>query len=351
MHDVDFQIFLLKSLAANAPVLRDWGYAPPKIVTVIVPEGKSNSFLNYVKGPNSHQITEFSLEKRIQQSLTRSYSSPVLVSCTNSTRTAELIKLLFEFGKLESIDGEKVESIPLVITESRIPMDAACQFQFFVILEDFDKFSESMNAVNVIPKETDLSLIQDIISQQLEDDVESEMEKALIAAACFLYPSIGRVQLARCKEVIKQMINSDDEFKAFDGLSEFFQDSLNKYQARESFTKIYLCDDVEDSIQEIKDTAIFYTDEQFFMSDKLFKKIVEPLVKNGIPVDALKASLVEEKMLIPHRDSSTYVVKVTLKGEEEIRRVRLLRFDRNKFKSTGSRDVIDKIITRKEKQN
>ena len=318
-------------------------FAESEIITIVAGKGQLAQASSILATPNLKCCSMHTSLCNIEKELKKAASSAVLISYTNSAKANELIEQLY-FGNSAISGQEETYGTPVLITENRVPNDRK-GYQFFVYLEQ-NMTGCQVSIEDVVPDEELLPVVYDYMAKMVKKSDGSPMKQVLRAAACFLYPMLGESAMQPYFQLIDDLYSMDDELHDSGCLSEFFTEKLNEFIKTEKFIDVYPVEYVDKDLHDI-DRAIFYTNNYLFISEKMFKVIVDPLI-HQIPIDSLKKSLKDDQILVPNQDSATYTVKITINTVVGKKRIRMLRFNRKSLHEEGEPELIDRCLMIKE---
>lgn len=316
-------ILILKSLAANLPILQSWGYIFPRLLRVVVEPGMQlrvkDALINF---PNSRNRDNWSSDFHFY--ITKASGKDVMFKVKDT---------LFE--------RDFKNGISTVITDNPIVDDEEGNC-FFVFLDE-RQYLASHRIGDVVPYPSDLEAIHTKLMKQ--DDYEmTEEERILRAAVYFLELYFFRKgELFRIDELLNlvdQMCIVDENARNTNDMPEIFIRYLFKWQEETNFSNI---SDLDAEIKEEADSdeTIFYNAENVYITEKIFKKIVEPM-RAYVPINFLKKSLRDNGYLIVGNLANTYTTKVDISGADDAEnRIRVMKFKRKMLAVSGGLNFID----------
>lgn len=334
-------LLLLKSMAVNYPILCELHLSLPKLLMVVVERGQLKT------------VTDLLAEERIPRIslVTKNHELRAIYEDYNSTFIAypyipgsdgnRILNHMIEVARIGCINGRIVTAMPVVITEE-LPMNISLA-NFFTVYLEGDYGNMEFDDHLVVPKERELSVVFEKI-RTIITEVDSLESKALLAAACFLYPNLVGVEMEEEFEKIllwaRKLVTMDDEGQDANDFDEIFLRQLYLWQEQNDFHQVYALPNVEMKVLNRLDEVILFDDRHIFMKESLFRKIVEPLltiVSEPVLKEALKKADV-----ISTDNSRTYTVKVSLCNIAGIyQRERMLRFNREKLNRIGELGFIE----------
>lgn len=313
-------ILILKSLAANLPILQTRGYIFPRTLKVIVEPGMQYRTMdvlrNFSKQDSDNWTSEFHF-----------YSMNALPKDV--------------FSRVEM---EVQEGISTVVTDNPIADDEEHNY-FFVFLEE-RKHQLDYCIEEIVPNMNDLESIFNKLAGQDETEM-SEEERILRAAVYCLEPYFFRKgELYRINELldsVAHMCADDEVVREENDMSKVFLDNLYDWQERTNFSNLCNLDEGAATNADINET-IYYNADFVYMAEKLFKKIVEP-IREYAPINTLKRSLRDNDVILIDKGCSvdTYTVQISVPCIEGSKnRVRMLRFKKDSLTKAGDLDFIFK---------
>lgn len=318
-------ILILKSLAANLPILQSWGYVFPRLLRVIVE-------------PGMQMRAKDALKNFIDSEHRETWSSDFRFYVTTSSG-----KDIVSKEKDTIFERNHEKGITTIITDNPIvdDEDGNC---FFVFLDE-RQYLVNYSVGDIVPYPTDLGAIYTKLMTQ-EDGERMEEERILRAAVYFLEPYFFRNgSLFRIEELLDsvcQMCITNEEVRDTNDIPYAFLKCLFEWQTETNFSKIYdLAVGGEAEIDP--DETIFYDTKNVYVTENMFKKIVEPM-RAYIPINSLKRSLSDNGYLIAGKGSSTkgYTTKINIScnGKPE-NRIRAMKFQRDLLAVSGELNFID----------
>lgn len=318
-------ILILKSLAANLPILQSWGYIFPRLLRVVVEPGMQVRAKDALKNFSASENRE-------------NWSSDFHFYITTSSGKDIVSKV-----KDTLFERDYKNGIMAVITDNPIVDDEEGNY-FFVFLDE-RQYSTSYSIGDIVPYPTDLEAIHTKLMKQ-EDYELMEEERILRAAVYFLEPYFFRKgELFRVEELldfVRQMCIVDENVRDTNDMPDVFIRYLFEWQAETSFSKI--CDlEAGVEAQTDSDETIFYDAKNVYVTEKMFKKIVEPM-RAYAPINSLKRSLSDKGYLIVGKSSSIngYTTKIDISGMgNPENRIRVMKFKRELLAVSGGLNFID----------
>lgn len=318
-------ILILKSLAANLPILQSWGYIFPRLLRVVVEPGMQvrakDALKNFIDSENREN-----------------WSSDFHFYVTTSSG-----KDIVSKAKDALFERDYKNGVTAVITDNPIVDDEEGNY-FFVFLDE-RQYSINYSIGEIVPYPTDLEAIHTKLMKQ-EDYEQMDEERILRAAVYFLEPYFFRKgELSRVDELLDlvcQMCIIDENVRDTNDMPDVFIRYLFQWQEVTNFSEI--CD-LEAGVEAKTDSdeTIFYDANNVYISEKMFKKIVEPM-RAYAPINSLKRSLSDNGYLIVGKGSSIkgYTTKIDISGiGDSESRIRLMKFKRELLAIHGGLNFID----------
>jgi len=319
-------ILILKSLAVNLPILQSWGYIFPRLLRVVVEPGMQVRTIDILKNfPDSEYC--------------KNWNSNFCFYILNATSREVISKVRSTLFERKAKKG-----LPIIITDNPIADDdEGCYFYVFM---DERNYPIRYEVREIVPYPTDLDAIHNKLIE-LDDCEMMEEERILRAAVYFLEPYFfRRNELFRIDELLNtvdQMCIIDENARDTNDISEVFLKYLFEWQETTHFKEIHELGYGAEYDIDINE-MVFHDDEYVYLTERLFKKIVEPM-RGYAPLNSLKRCLRENGIIVAGKNSSmnTYTIKVSAYGNFQNRgRVRMIRLKRELLKLPGGLDLVDK---------
>ena len=329
-------ITILKSMALNYPIIREWGYSFTKVIRLTVPAGCLKWVIDGLSTPSSKMLNVQLSVKEIQKIVYQTNSGMLFVVAGVSDKSKRFLSILDEYAK----SGAK--TLFVYVTDNEIDtMDG----DFFEILLD-EKVVGCPTVEQLVPKVDELPLVKDVISKApLEDSVGCE--RTLLASACFLYPRLPEQERAEILDgyfgIVRHMCDMNEANSYGDNIGDLFMNALYRYLENGFIQNAVELPNVEDRFEDIKDTCIFYDEKYIYMSTIFFEKVTEPL--HPISPKSIKKALSDKDILV--HDEGTYTKKMFFcrpTGKEE--RPRMLQFRKDLLVLPGQMSIIDLCMER-----
>lgn len=336
MNANDQVILILKSLAANYPILRSWGFIFPRLITIVTStESMARLMEILINFP----------ENRNNSTQIRNSDFAFHLLGNGKKKQPDLDAIYIK----NQLDFKGNQGLPVLITENSI-VDEFDTNRFYVFLDE-DILQKNIRIDELVPDARELEIVYKRILK-LKEDAFSQEEEILRAAACFLEPYLYRAGLQiktdELLDVVHGLCVLDEDARDTKDLDNLFVKTLYAWQAKNDFGEIFELVGGNFNMEEIQNLILF--DEAFvYMGEKLFKKIVEPLM-TYIPVNSLKKGLFDAGIIDTGSESATtYTVKVGLWLDSTgYKRVRMLRFRRDKLDMPGEIGFVDLCCMAKE---
>lgn len=327
-------LMLLKALAINYPILKDWGYFFERLLVLQVTDGNRNvvrkSLINY----SMVSITPDLRKNEIFKILENTNSEFVFFSFTRGTRGRITLDILNE-----AVLSGKNRAIPVVLTSVALPEEIAAGV-IFISLTELSEV-DYIPLEKVVPKEDELEEVKAIIEHYESSDKEP-VQSLLYAAAAFSYPYFKRKKdisgFESFRFLAQKVLDMSDNRKSVDGIETWF---LHDFFRKIDYLKIPMYDR-ELRFEGIAEDSLFYDNEYLYMSNKLFIKLCAELL-SIYDLETIKSSLVAKGVLIPEY-KGTFVYKMPFRNMlGEYKRQGMLRFQREKMKRFGELDIVEKF--------
>ena len=332
-------IKILQSAGINFPVILDWGGCINRLPTLIVDPGQTTEAVRLLSTPNSCAIDEFAKDNEIRELLAENRSANVIIPYSGQ-KGDRIIKVICSL-----IRTREISALPILITEKPYVEDPE-GLQFFIFI------SGKMSGITidwsmVVPPVGSLPVVREKYMESVAT-AENNEEGFWIAAACFMFPRIGRThEYELILETAKQMVETDENCRETDDLSEEFIEVLNKWQNETRFNSVYELPYLEKTAIANIEGSVFYDAEHLYIPEILFKEICK-LLLSYVPIGVLKHRISEDGILKVDK-SGGYTVKRTYYNEAEDRlTMRVMRFDRSRTNELGEMDFVTACEMRKE---
>lgn len=341
-------LLIILSLGINYPILRELNLELSKLLLVIVDVGQSKTVLNILAPDDATRVDEIMNIKKLGEIVTNVNSGFVAYSYFHSRRGRDFLNVLGAVAQSGRIMGEKSSAMPIVISEE---MPTGCNTQdFFTICLNDGVGDIEVDHMLVIPPDDQLGVVFDKIRTIIRGEYPQD-KKALLAAACFLYPNMVENELesefSEVLECAQKLVEIDDNSHDMNNMGAAFIKAMYQWQEQEGFYDVYELPNLDMNTQSKLGQVILFDEEYIYMKESLFNIIAEPLLKI-CSVSALKTALVEADILRPER-TNTYTIKVgyyNLIGQYQ--RERMLRLRRSKISILGELEFVEICMDLKE---
>lgn len=138
-------VLILKSLAANLPILKAWGFSFPRVITVVAESGMMECIMRIL----------VNFEDRDYQSKEDRNSDFVFYQFVNCSKNLEMIK---KIRAKVSFDRLGAQGLPLLVTDNVLVDDDGFD-QFFIFLEGHIELN-TYKIGDIVPLPTELDLIK-----------------------------------------------------------------------------------------------------------------------------------------------------------------------------------------------
>lgn len=334
-------LFVLKSLVANAPIIFDWGHQFIKVLTIIVSPGQTKNLLKILSCWGQNQvINNVNNSIKFKEKLVNSHCGFIFFPYCPTKYSNELIDTLFSIIVSGRLGDSDVGAIPVIVSEEGYLDDSKNQLLVLSLLGDLSEVDISLE--DVIPEDEYVQFIKEHqkVIKAMETD---ENQKLLCTSASFLYPfHMDDTLLKADYEIIDNLIAKDEEYHDISGKDQIFLAALRKWQDKLHNPMLCQLPCVNNEVESQINETLFYTEEYVFMSEDMFKRIVQPIL-GTIPMNALKHGLVESGVLsVNNCKTATYTVKMHYYREcgQHIGQ-RMLRFVRDRLAPVGDMDIIE----------
>ena len=336
---------ILTSLSANYPIIRDWGFAPSRLLYVLTEKGMMQQLKNALFLNNTQVLNPFDGLKSAKKIISETFSAPVLFIYQKSKNSDTMLELLQNHTLNRGLGA-----LPIVISDC-IP--AVEHTDVFMCFASGHVPESGFEWKDVVPKAEDLPIVKDMIRRKTLS-VEDDMERTLIAGACFLYPVFPQEERDKkmrfALETVKCLMEADEDSRDRNGLADLFVNLIHDYFENHDVPCVVELPDISE--QDIKnfENGLFYDPQFLYLDEKLFENVSRELL-NMVPKNVLKKTLLESEILSV-TESGTYSCKMNyIDGKGDYRRRRMLRLRRERLNLCGRMDVIDAANLRKEHKN
>lgn len=327
---------IITSLAVNYPILQSWDMIAQKLLVVISDHEKMEEVVRNLRVKGSHILTESDGVKKIQTTVGKTYSAPVIFMYKKSKKSNEILRFFRDF-----VSTKRKGALTIVVADQILANEEIDAFYVFLRAEQF----ESEELCKLVPPAQTLPLVYDIIRRNASG-IKDGMELSLIAAASFLYPVFSPEQrddaLKSMLDLIQNLIDVDAEARDFNGMSKMYIDAFNRYVEKCSLSKCAELPVLDDQDIIDAENTIFYDTKFLYIHDELFERIVQKYLQI-IPTIVLKRALLDANIL-SSTELNTFSCKMNYRDTTgAYHRKRMLRFQREKLQIVGEIEVIDFI--------
>ncbi len=338
---------ILKSLAANYPILLANGQKLSKALVVTVSEGEAETFLDAMTCVSTVRVDSYTDKSKMREAFTETNSEFICYIYAPCERNQKFLKELLGIAKTRSFDGQPLNAPICIISES-IPYGISISEAFFIHMDG------SLRNVNipcrmVVPEELDVPLALDRLRQEVNS---SDRTSIFHAAVCFTYPCLKEFEdrderYKALMEAVTQLTDEVDDYEGTADLCTYFKDAIFRWREKEKFTNVYELPRIGPYAEEHLDSVILYNEDCIYISEELFRKIVEPL-HDIVPRNVLMNALAESEIVLPeYRDeySMRIPVKVNFYSKDGgLKRKRMIRLNREKIREAGKMEFITRCL-------
>lgn len=334
-------LLILKSIAANYPILSEYELGFTKLLVLVVDKGQTKVTKSLLSETGIPSINEFMSLRQIEEIFKESNSDFVVYPYSCSKKSLDFMTLLKIIVRTGECAGRKIGALPIVITEG-IPQGYDAENCFTVFLNGSLE-GNFISICDVVPSDEQLAVVMDKIGS-IVPNAKSQDERCLLAAACFFYPSIvhtgTQVDFEEILELARNLVVLNEENLDTEGIEVAFIQELYNWQEKEDFHEIFDLPCLEMGVVEKLDTVILFDGKYIYLKDSLLKVIVKPLLRI-FAIDTIKQELAKTGILCPEKENS-YTIKLgfyNLAGQYQ--RVRMLRFDVEKLNCPGELNFVE----------
>lgn len=345
MHFNNFDtLCILKSLGANFPIIQAIGCEPEKLFCIICGHNQMKRVMDILPLYEAPKISEFMAFKDIAKVLSEANSEFIIYPFSATRKGTEVLNFLKTSVKLWQVGSKKLRSLPLVISETPLKMNDT-EDMFVVRLSD--SLSDIRISVeDIVPPDDQIEVVLDKISE-IDFADEEQNEKALMAAVCFLYPSLKKAGLAgkfkQLLELSAKLVALDDDNRDCEKADELFISELYTWQEKAGFFEVYELPNLDMHTEGKLGSVILFDDEFLYMKEQLFTQITASLL-DVFAEAVLKDALAMSKILCPSCQK-TYTVKMGYRNiAGGYSRTRMLRFRRDRLTRVGEVDFIEACL-------
>lgn len=324
---------LLKSIAANYPILRELGYVISSPIVLVAEEKDFPMILECLKNISSIRLEDCLKDENLLENANADFCWMIYRPRGSEKKMEKAI----EYALQSYVTPEKATPLVLILSDGRILRDKEQDF-IFIFAEDLQ--TEKIELEEVVPEDSELALVFEKIEETVPG-CSTQTERAFFAAACFLYPAYRRKGLQRefpqIFEWVKKLAEQSEA--GIEGVAELFIDEAYRWQANMKELAVFELPELELVAMEYMEKALYVDPLNVYLHEKLFKKIAEPLLRI-FAEDQIKEALKEKGILQPESDK-TFTVKMNYRSiEGKYKRPRMLRFCREKFSKEGDAEFV-----------
>lgn len=335
---------IFKSLGANFPIIQAIGCEPERLFCIICGHNQMKRVMDILTLYEAPKISEFMTFKEIAWALSDTSSELIIYPFSATRKGTEVLNFLKTSVKLWKAGNKKLRALPLVISET--PLKVKDIEDMFVVhlsdsLSDFQ-----ISAGDVVPPDDQIEVVMEKISE-LDFADEEQDEKALMAAVCFLYPSLKKAGVAgkfkQLLELSAELVVWDDDNRDRENVDELFISELYTWQEKARFYEAYELPNLDMHTEGNLGSVILFDDEYLYMKEQLFTQIAASLL-DVFAEAVLKDALVTRKILCPSCQK-TYTTKVNYYNiAGGYSRTTMLRFRRDRLTRVGEVDFIEACL-------
>jgi len=338
------KLLVLLSTAINFMVLREYGMEMDRLVILVIGRGQMKSAIRLLSDGDTPKLNDGMNINRLSKIMSEPYFGFVAYQYSPSKKSRDFLDTLAGMVKDGEINGVKINSLPIVITD-RMPYGCEMDDAFTVYINESIEGID-IDKMEVVPPDGSLDVVEEKI-RFYTDGCDTQDGKALTAASCFLYPNLFNadrvyefLRLIKCATLMQEL---NDENGSADGLGEYFIQELYQWREDMGFHNMHRLPDLEEESVEKMDEAMFFNDRYFYMSEKLFRETAGNLLEVS-PINLLKESLVREDILCPDSET-TYTAKMGYRRPSGyFNRVRMMRFKRESLENTGEVGFVETCL-------
>lgn len=331
---------ILKSLAANYPVLRYLGYAISKPIVIIAEEKDFSTLLNYTEN-----ISLVGLEVCVEKNCQESANADFCWTIYRPRGSGKKLEKAIEYA-LKAYEAPENTAPPvMILSESRILWDVDMDF-IRVFVEKLP--AEEIALQDVVPEDCELPLVFEKIAETIPE-CGTQTERAFVAAACFLFPMYRRKNLVEMfPRLIEQAKFLAERSEAgIEGVVDLFLDEAYRWQKQSKDLAAFSLPELGMGAIKSIPKAIFIDQLCFYLSNELFHEIAKPLLRI-FSEEQIKAALVKKGILLPESDQ-TFMTKMNFRSVAgTYERRRMLRFSREEFNKIGEIEFVSACQIRME---
>lgn len=334
MNDYTAAIMILKSLAINLPILRSWGYVFPRLLTIVVNQGKMAMLMDTLRVfPREYAEKNLNSEFRFHF-FPKGYAHQ---------------KEQSEIALRCKTDNTGTNGLDVVITDDEIVEDLAFD-KFFIFFDDSDFPTVSLDLQDFVPKSNDLKFIMTSAERINQDEAYSVEQQVLNVAALFIEPYLrkGHTELTieQILDTVNRLCAFDENVRETNDISNVFCVSLENWRKNQQELRIVDLNNRSeltqinwDDISEI----LFFKGKYLYIRESKFKSILEE-TNLGMPINLVKSKLRDAGVLATENNRTpNYVTKLRYVDSDGVEHsLRMMRFDLEKLSIPGELSFKDK---------
>lgn len=337
-------LMILKSLAANYPIMYSLGARFTKLLVLFVDPGQTHNAVRTLSTFGVCALNEYMKPAEAETQLKNANSEFVIFPYSGRKKAKVLLDYLLSYVKNVSIANESAAVLPIVITEIGFIDDGELDM-FFVHLEgSLDNYDIPLG--EIVPQDNCLPMIGEQINNLSQNFLNSE-EYTLTLAVCFLFLTFrgGRSEtewnvLLRTAHFLAV---KDENSHMLDDIGEVFIDALYNWQRNEKFSEIYKLPNLDRHITKRLNQVLLFNTKYVFIPETIFRSICTPLLET-FSINTIKSGLVESEILLPE-SKRTYSAKFGFYNDTGYyNRARALRLDKMRLNRTGELDFVDACV-------
>lgn len=331
---------LLKSIAANYPILRELGCAISSPIVLVAEEKDFPMLLACLKNISLVRLEDCLQDENLRESANADFCWTIYRPRGSEKKMEKAV----EYAQQAYVTQEKTTPPVLILADGRILRDKVQDF-IFIFAENLQ--AEEIALEDVVPEDGELSLVFEKI-EEMVPVCRTQTERAFVAAACFLFPAYRRKGLQRefpqIIEFAKRLAEQDEA--GIEGIAELFINEAYRWQAQEKELAVFELPELGLEATEYIKKALYVDPLNVYLHEELFRKMAEPLLRI-FAEDQIKAGLVKEGILLPE-SGKTFMTKMNFRSVAgTYERRRMLRFSREKFNKVGELEFVSACIMKR----
>ncbi len=332
---------LIKSLGANYPIINQIGFAPAKLIMLVIGGQQIQLVCRILENISAPYITEFMSPSTVKNVLYSTNSENVIFLYSTTRKGKNQLHFLNTFMQFGGSEDQRLGALAVLVSERNIW--GSEREKLFCIYLPLDLSNIDIPLDYVVPPDEQIAVVMDRI-RNLELAGKSQEEKALLAAACFIYPYLVNTEkdgeFDDLLNLASELVRRDENNQYTEKLGQLFIEEIYKWQERSSFQDVYQLPNLEMKIEQNLDKFVLFDGQYIYMKEQLFAEIVQSLLE-VFSLDFLKSALVEEGILCPE-NTRTYTSKMGYRNIiGDYRRERMLRLKRDRLNRAGEMEFID----------